>query len=102
MDTIQLELPLDLPAQPPPNPEVARQIRLADGRSRLMAELYRLDGREDPGHPLHGVFTGLGQEFHLRLGMKMAELFLADGGDSGVEMLADLAAQVGWIGKGDA
>ena len=99
MDAIQLELPLDLPEQRQlPDPEVMRQIRLADGRSKLIAELYRLDGREDPEHPMHGFFTGLGEEFHARAGRRIIERFLESEGDSRVEELAAIL----WEGQGDA
>ena len=28
-------------------------------RQRYIEQLYLLDGRQDPGHPMHGLFTGL-------------------------------------------
>ena len=28
-------------------------------RVRIMNELYEKDGRDDPNHPMHGLFTGL-------------------------------------------
>jgi hypothetical protein len=34
-------------------------------RAQYLERLYILDGRSDPAHPLHGVYTGLYQA-HLR------------------------------------
>jgi hypothetical protein len=37
-----------------PNEQLARQNRLED--------LYEADGRDNPDHPMHGLYTGLHQQ----------------------------------------
>ena len=34
-------------------------VKAMTARVRIMNELYEKDGREDPNHPMHGLFTGL-------------------------------------------
>ncbi len=81
----QLEIPglaeqLESPGGPGEEPKVA--LRIAGNRSRLLGILYRLDGREDPEHPMHGFFTGLGEEYHRRVGQTLVTAALASGDDS--------------------
>ena len=37
-------------------------VRQQQARVDRMDELYKLDERDDPSHPKHGLFTGLHQE----------------------------------------
>jgi hypothetical protein len=77
---MQLELPFDPPvAGGLPDPEVVRQDRIANGRVRVMEALYRLAGREEPDHPLHGRYTGLGQAFYGAMGQVLLEALLEEG-----------------------
>ena len=34
-------------------------VKAMAARVRIMNELYEKDGRDDPNHPMHGLFTGL-------------------------------------------
>jgi len=34
-------------------------VKAMTERVRIMNELYEKDGRDDPDHPMHGLFTGL-------------------------------------------
>ena len=34
-------------------------VKAMAARVRIMNELYEKDGRDDPDHPMHGLFTGL-------------------------------------------
>lgn len=43
-----------------PEENYARTVRLQ--------KLYILDGRDDPSHPHHGLFTGLHQKYNLHIG----------------------------------
>jgi hypothetical protein len=80
MEAIQLELPLGpLETKRRPDPEVVRQERIASGRVRITEALYHLAGREEPGHPLHGRYTGLGQAFHGVMGQVLLETLLEEG-----------------------
>ena len=80
MEAIQLELPLGpLETGRRPDPEVVRQERIASGRVRVMEALYRLAGREELDHPLHGRYTGLGQAFHAAMGQVLLETLLEGG-----------------------
>ena len=40
----------------------AEDVKEMERRNALLEQLYRADGRLDPTHPRHGIFTGLIQQ----------------------------------------
>jgi hypothetical protein len=81
----QLEIPglaeqLEAPGGPSEGSKIT--LRIAGNRSRLLRVLYRLDGREDPEHSMHGVFTGLGEDYHRHVGQALITAALASEDDS--------------------
>ena len=40
----------------------AQDVKEMESRNALLEKLYREDGRMDPSHPRHGIFTGLIQQ----------------------------------------
>ena len=42
-------------------PSAADAIAAQQARQDRLEELYRQDGRQDPSHPMHGLYTGLVQ-----------------------------------------
>ena len=40
----------------------AEDVAAMEARNVLLEKLYRADGRMDPTHPRHGIFTGLIQQ----------------------------------------
>ena len=38
-------------------------VKLMAERVRIMNERYKKSGRDDPEHPMHGLFTGLKAEY---------------------------------------
>ena len=46
-----------------PNRPGAQDTECMANRIIWMTELYKLDGRADPDHPMHGLYTGLNQKY---------------------------------------
>jgi hypothetical protein len=42
-------------------------------RSRFLEYLYRLDGRDDPGHTNHALYTGLMEEYRYLIGQQVVD-----------------------------
>lgn len=42
-------------------------------RSRFLEYLYKLDGRDDPSHPNHSLFTGLAEQYRVKLGQQVMD-----------------------------
>lgn len=42
-------------------------------RSRFLEYLYQLDGRDNPDHPDHALYTGLAQEYRIVIGEQIIE-----------------------------
>lgn len=41
----------------------AQDVEAMHNRTVWLNQLYVIDGREDPGHPFHGLYTGLHQRY---------------------------------------
>lgn len=48
---------------PEMTPTPADLVREQQLRQERLEARYLLDGRDDPTHPLHGLFTGLAQQY---------------------------------------
>ena len=46
-----------------PNRPGAQDIEAMRNRIKWLDELYSLDGRQDPDHPQHGLYTGLHKRY---------------------------------------
>ena len=42
-------------------------------RTRFLEYLYKLDGREDPSHPNHALYTGLMQDYRYAIGQQVID-----------------------------
>lgn len=50
-----------------PNKPGAEDIEAMANRQKWIEELYEFDRRDDPLHPMHGLYTGLHQKYlHFR------------------------------------
>jgi hypothetical protein len=78
MESVQLELDLGLDQGSPSSPSAAPSERLIVDRNRpvLLRALYERDGRDNPDHPLHGVYTGLAVELHRAVGQALVDKLL--------------------------
>jgi hypothetical protein len=61
-------------------------------RQDKLEQLYADDGRHDPGHPLHGVYTGLWESYMAELSKPAAEP-LQDEANSIIDYYGALARQ---------
>lgn len=61
-------------------------------RVRFLEYLYRLDGRDNPEHPDHCLYTGLFQKHALAVGMYCLDTIVQDWATCGPDLLADLNA----------
>ena len=46
-----------------PNRPGAQDVEAMRNRITWLANLYDIDGRADPDHPMHGLYTGLNQKY---------------------------------------
>ena len=46
-----------------PNLPGAQDVEAMRNRTIWLDQLYVIDGREDPDHPFHGLYTGLHQRY---------------------------------------
>tara|TARA_Y100000004_G_scaffold45722_1_gene50187 strand:- start:77 stop:238 length:162 start_codon:yes stop_codon:yes gene_type:complete len=42
----------------------AEDVEAMSNRVKWLNELYVFDRRDDPDHPMHGLFTGLAKKYH--------------------------------------
>lgn len=61
-------------------------------RSAYLEYLYRLDGRDNPSHPRHSLYTGLAQEYRYQLGLQVEEEIVRRWDEFRPEMEAHLAS----------
>jgi hypothetical protein len=64
-------------------------------RAALMEWLYHLDGRQEPSHPLHSLYTGLADKYRHEFGSVVLESLARtwhEGGSRGVLICAEGAA----------
>ena len=61
-------------------------------RTHFLDYLYRLDGRDDPEHPRHAVYTGLMTEYRYRIGQQVIDELVTRWQELGPELNAHLDA----------
>lgn len=61
-------------------------------RSRFLEYLYRLDGREDPSHPRHSLYTGLAEKYRYQLGQQVMDDIVTRWGEFAPDLEALLPA----------
>lgn len=88
-EQLELEMPEMTHCKPVVTPEMAmaiNDIQMNDNRQAWLNYLYKATGRDDPSHPQHGVFSGLGREAHEAVGRHLMEI-LFRGPDFKADML---------------
>lgn len=61
-------------------------------RSRFLEYLYKLDGRDNPAHPDHALYTGLAMEYRVRIGQQIMDHIVTNWGALKQEFDAHLTA----------
>lgn len=61
-------------------------------RTRFLEYLYKLDGREDPAHPNHALYTGLMQEYRYIIGQQVIDDIVTRWKELGPELEEHLEA----------
>ena len=46
-----------------PNKPGAEDVEAMSNRVKWLNELYEFDRRDDPDHPMHGLYTGLAKKY---------------------------------------
>lgn len=61
-------------------------------RTRFLEYLYQVDGREDPTHPNHALYTGLAEECRQRIGQQVMDEIVTRWGEFEKELYDHLNA----------
>lgn len=59
----------------------------------MLDYLYFRDGRDNPDHPQHSLYTGLAQKYALSLGQQCLDVLTDHWDEIGPELLAELNEQ---------